>query len=1281
MKQNNGHLRNKPKDMSKSDGKRSYEYAGNKDEDFDEAWSKFKANTKKAFMGKYAKGGVIYKHKHIPTMTFEITGETENGYKGIQKDKKSLSRLERTKGKSASYSSSELKDLFNKETFAKGGGLELVHVYDDDGSLFGTGSIEKVVGKKTYVRFDGETVKAFDSNKVKAIMARGGDISVYGTKDKVKEMYLDYLNNFLSVEKFAEHYGMSEEKANRIIEIGREHANEDGYFAKGGQTYAEGGKVNSSKRGGYFKDGEEFKGWNHKAKEVWNGWSADQRKHFMHDHQILRGNQSDFNRVSLYKFDELYSPEVTNQFSFRGDVQDSIIDHIRMGKYEKGGSTYAEGGEIDSWSEEMVNKIYSYSLDEMPTEQAKKQRAKNLSVSEKRKWLKKEEDKFRKSFAKGGSTYASGGEIERLIKDGNLIFSKTKKEHSDIYGIDSNNPLFIQHLCIDTNNREKGLGKKVIDHIEDYAIRNNHDLIFGHISIKSKYGKKDICDAEKVKSWMVDKGYNIAPDTNDFYKKLSKRSSTYAQGGEIKVGDKVKMFKDEPFLIIKKVNEFADKGNTYSLASEDGKIKRNNISHTKIISTYAEGGSMGKGKNEAHVQINDYPYTATIRDLKSFAEHLGSKTEKFTLGVFGKITYISDDADKEWVKELKRLISSKQIELERVKKVSDKMDLDEAKRREKRNAPRRITKVEDAEAVGYKEYKDYYRVGEGSIAINQERDEDGNEINEYYILDTRNGYSTDKMYTLTEARKELRKYLNEERVLILSETRFRENVDEMEVMFAKKRYKEDYAEGGETKGKKKFVFSNIKGEVVSDLTLSKQESIAKETSDSLGKGFSVDKDSVGEGHFNLYLDLGNNDKYADLSGGGGEFVIMKDGRVINQGRSGLPIAYNWKTKKSYAEGGNVKSEDYWHLKTQLQKNESILEGGFHSTQRAEEVHGEIQRLKNELKKYEDFGSTYAEGGEIGYEDKVIKELEELGYFEYNAKELYRKHRDTIDLSAKSSPKAMARALANTEGHTYAEGGEINTKVDTLKKGDTISIEFGSSFSKDNKVTLKVRSRNKVRKGTVDKITFENADSPSTVRYYAYERGDGVWRFAKGDSAISNINITDSYAKGGEVMFTDLSDNTQSRKEWESRKSKHTNQNSFGSFSHKINNRTVGSYYLYRLSNYDENYYSHIPLKDGEILARVETDNMVGGEMPLVKINILNGRVYFMSEENDLNSDEDDKNPKFDRASADVLYLSLDNQIKTYEKFRKKQKEDGSSYAKGGMIYSNYFSGMLSFLNY
>ena len=36
----------------------------------------------------YAKGGKVYRHKYIPTMTFEITSETANGYKGIQKDKR-----------------------------------------------------------------------------------------------------------------------------------------------------------------------------------------------------------------------------------------------------------------------------------------------------------------------------------------------------------------------------------------------------------------------------------------------------------------------------------------------------------------------------------------------------------------------------------------------------------------------------------------------------------------------------------------------------------------------------------------------------------------------------------------------------------------------------------------------------------------------------------------------------------------------------------------------------------------------------------------------------------------------------------------------------------------------------------------------------------------------------------------------------------------------------------------------------------------------------------------
>ena len=82
----------------------------------------------------------------------------------------------------------------------------------------------------------------------------------------------------------------------------------------------------------------------------------------------------------------------------------------------------------------------------------------------------------------------------------------------------------------------------------------------------------------------------------------------------------------------------------------------------------------------------------------------------------------------------------------------------------------RITKLQNAKDVGYKESADYYVVGEGSISI--DRNDDG----DYCIFDTRDGWSTDYVDTLTEARKELRKYLNEEKVLIVSETKF-EDID------------------------------------------------------------------------------------------------------------------------------------------------------------------------------------------------------------------------------------------------------------------------------------------------------------------------------------------------------------------------------------------------------------------------------------------------------------------------------------------------------------------------
>lgn len=64
----------------------------------------------------------------------------------------------------------------------EGGVVDLVHVYDEDGSMYGTGELVEVKGKKSVVRFDAETVKEFDSERVKAIMKQGGQTEAQSHK-------------------------------------------------------------------------------------------------------------------------------------------------------------------------------------------------------------------------------------------------------------------------------------------------------------------------------------------------------------------------------------------------------------------------------------------------------------------------------------------------------------------------------------------------------------------------------------------------------------------------------------------------------------------------------------------------------------------------------------------------------------------------------------------------------------------------------------------------------------------------------------------------------------------------------------------------------------------------------------------------------------------------------------------------------------------------------------------------------------------------------------------
>lgn len=84
--------------------------------------------------------------------------------------------------KSQSYLSGAFNYLDSEEAVSES--LQLVHVYDKDGKMYGTGSVEKVEGDKTTVRFDGNTVKRFPSDRVKPVKEVSGKLNEWGSSDQ-----------------------------------------------------------------------------------------------------------------------------------------------------------------------------------------------------------------------------------------------------------------------------------------------------------------------------------------------------------------------------------------------------------------------------------------------------------------------------------------------------------------------------------------------------------------------------------------------------------------------------------------------------------------------------------------------------------------------------------------------------------------------------------------------------------------------------------------------------------------------------------------------------------------------------------------------------------------------------------------------------------------------------------------------------------------------------------------------------------------------------------------
>jgi len=125
-------------------------------------------------------------------------------------------------------------------------------------------------------------------------------------------------------------------------------------------------------------------------------------------------------------------------------------------------------------------------------------------------------------FNNGGLLESSN--IEEMIKSGiiKLNFYKTTTKHAKEFGIDSKKPLYIQELCVSENYRLKGIGTKILNYLNEYAINNGNDVIFGYVANKSKFTKDSrrtfFSDVDMIKWWFSNNGYAINDDNNDFHK-------------------------------------------------------------------------------------------------------------------------------------------------------------------------------------------------------------------------------------------------------------------------------------------------------------------------------------------------------------------------------------------------------------------------------------------------------------------------------------------------------------------------------------------------------------------------------------------------------------------------------------------------------------------------------------------------------------------------------------------------------------------------------------------
>ena len=119
-----------------------------------------------------------------------------------------------------------------------------------------------------------------------------------------------------------------------------------------------------------------------------------------------------------------------------------------------------------------------------------------------------------------------------------IKFYETTNEHTKEYGFNVSKPIFFKHLLVDINKRNRGNGKALLDMVQEYAEKNNCDLIFGHIPNDAEITKDnrtgyftEFTDIDLIKHWLFRNGYSVNRENNDFHKVIKTQKPLKFYGG------------------------------------------------------------------------------------------------------------------------------------------------------------------------------------------------------------------------------------------------------------------------------------------------------------------------------------------------------------------------------------------------------------------------------------------------------------------------------------------------------------------------------------------------------------------------------------------------------------------------------------------------------------------------------------------------------------------------------------------------------------------------------